>query len=141
MYLTITEAAKKAKISRATLYILNKEGKISFHKTPLGKNMVDVAELSRLYDLDLTQFKNDNASKNTPDAPIVSNHEKEILEIKLQSAEDKITFLEKHIKALDDNLIQEKERVTSLLKTTEKLLITQEKKPEGIITKLKKVFR
>lgn len=141
MYLTITEAAKMAGVSRATLYKRNKEGKLSFRTHELGHHLIDPAELSRLYALQTNDATKVNATETPDQSPFLENNRQEILQIKLDAAQEKVTLLERHINSLENTLIHERDRVTSLMKTSEKIMLTHEKKPESILLKIKRMFK
>lgn len=134
MYLPLTEAAKLAQVSRATLYKRNKEGKLSFHTNEAGHQVVDAAELSRLYTLQVNTVTN-------RDTPKEENLASEILQVKLSAAQEKIVLLERQIDNLQNTLQHEQGHVTKLLDTSEKLMITHEKKPKKLLQKIKEALR
>ena len=49
MILSITDAAKKAKVSRSHLYVLQKRGKLSFIENEKGQQAIDLSELARVF--------------------------------------------------------------------------------------------
>ena len=134
MYLSIGEAAKIAQISRATLYKRNKEGKLSFHTNETGQKVVDTAELSRLYKINVDTVTNRDISKK-------ENLTSEISQVKLQAAQEKIVLLERHIDHLQNTLQHEQSHVTRLLNTSEQLMLTHEQKPKTLLQKFKDVLR
>lgn len=129
MFLSITQAAKMAGISRATIYKLHKDGKLSFVTSPSGKQGVDASEFSRLYKLTTYQDTKGNYQSTGISQPSFVEKENEVLKYK-------VTFLEEHIKTLQTNLEREQERMTSLLKMSEKLMMTHERKSGGLLEKL-----
>lgn len=141
MYLTITEAAKMAGVSRATLYKRNKEGKLSFRTHELGHHLIDPAELSRLYTLQTDIATKGDAIETPIIPPSTENKDHEILQVKLEAAEEKVTLLQRHIDSLQNTLEREQERVTSLMKTSEKLLLTHNKESKTFMEKMKEMFK
>ena len=131
MYLSLGEAAKLAQVSRATLYKRNKEGKLSFHTNERGQKVVDTAELSRLYTLQVDTATNHDTSEK---------ENLEIWQVKLQAAQEKIVLLEGHIDHLQNTLQQEQGHVTKLLKASEKFMLTHEQKPKTLLDKIKEVL-
>ena len=134
MYLSLNDAAKLAQVSRATLYKRNQEGKLSFHKNELGQKMIDSAELSRLYTLQVADATNRDTAKE-------ESLNLKILQVKLSAAQEKIELLERHIGHLQNTLHHEQEHVTKLLKNSEFLMLTQERKPKTLVQKIKDVLR
>lgn len=134
MYLSLGEAAKLAQVSRATLYKRNKEGKLSFHTSELGRKVIDTAELSRLYKLNVDTVTNRDASQQ-------ENSTLEIWQIKLKAAQEKIELLERYVDHLQNTVQHEQDHVTKLLKNSEFLMLTQEQKPKTLVQKIKDVLR
>ena len=131
MYLSLGEAAKLAQVSRATLYKRNKEGKLSFHTNEMGQKVIDTAELSRLYTLQVGTVTNRDTSEK---------ENLEIWQVKLQAAQEKISVLEGHIDHLQNTLQQEQGHVTKLLNASEKFMLTHEKKPKRLLRKIKEAL-
>lgn len=134
MYLSLSQAAKLAQVSRATLYKRNKEGKLSFLKNELGRKVIDMAELSRLYEINVDTVTNCDASKQ-------ENTTLEIWQVKLKAAQEKIELLERYVDHLQNTLQNEQDHVTKLLKNSELLMLTQEQKPKTLVQKIKDVLR
>ena len=133
MYLTLSEAAKLAQVSRATLYKRNKEGKLSFHTNEMGKQVINMAELSRLYTLQTDTVTNHNTPKE-------DNLGQELWQVKLDAAQEKITLLEQHISNLQSTLQHEQSHVTKLLNTSEKLMLTHDQRPKTFLKKIREIL-
>lgn len=134
MYISLTEAAKKAGVSRATLYKRNREGKLSFHRTETGQQVIDMAELSRFYMLPTVTLTNCDTSKST-------DLTTELWQTKLNAAQEKIELLERHINTLQNTLHREQDQMAKLLLTCEKQMLTNEQKSKTWWQRIKKGLR
>ena len=132
MYVSLTEAAKKAGVSRATLYKRHREGKLSFHKNETGQQVIDMAELSRLYTLQVDTLTNRNTSKH--DDPTT-----QLWQIKLEAAQEKIVLLERHINVLQNTLEREQNHIAKLLMTSDNLMLADGQKPKTWWQKFKNI--
>ena len=132
-YLSLNEAAKLAQVSRATLYKRNKEGKLSFHANELGQKVIDAAELSRLYKLQVVKATDYDMTKKEKPTP-------ELWQVKLDVATEKITLLERHIEHLQNTLQHEQSHVTKLLNNSEQLMLAQEQKSKTLMQKIKGIL-
>ncbi len=75
VFLTPSEAARRASIGRSTLYRAMKDGTISVSKDAKGRKRIDAAELARVYSLDTSDTSQDvpHVSHGTPErSPEVS---------------------------------------------------------------------
>ena len=133
MYVSLTEAAKKAGVSRATLYKRHREGKLSFHRNETGQQVIDMAELSRLYTLPTDTLTNCNTPKH-------DDLTTQLWETKLEAAQEKIVLLERHIDTLQNTLQREQEYTSKLLVTSEKQRLTNEQKPQTWWQRVKKAM-
>jgi excisionase family DNA binding protein len=109
MILTISEAARRAGVSRSTLYVMKEKGKISFTKDSEGQVGIDKSELDRIFQKKTFSKQENPTSKNTS--------------AKEWYLQEKITFLE-------NQLALEQDRVATLLEinknNSEKLLLTHQ---------------
>ena len=68
VFLTPSEAARRAGIGRSTLYRAMSDGTISVSKDGKGRKRIDAAELARVYGLDTSDTSQDvpNVTRGTP---------------------------------------------------------------------------
>jgi len=106
MILSITEAAKKAKVSRSHLYTLKNKGKISFIVDDLGKNSIELSELARVFPKVIpktsalkTSFK---TSEKTRDDKTNDKLSIALLTHKVDALQEKANFLEQQLSLEQD---------------------------------------
>jgi predicted site-specific integrase-resolvase len=118
MILSMSDAARKVGVSRATLYKMRAKGQISTVKNAQGKTGIDASELYRVFPKETDQPFH-IIQRETTKSTI-----SEIIEAHLQ---EKIRFLE-------NQLILEQDRVTTLLEinknNSEKGLLTHQEQPQ-----------
>lgn len=137
MILNLSEAAKKARIARSTLYNMKKNGNISFVKCKDGKPGVEESELARVFpDCFRTDTKlQTNTSSNTQNTDQLSE---KIASLQLIIDEQK----DRQLIELKERLAQAENRVDELIKVTtsqsNQLLLTNDIQKKSW---LKRLFR
>lgn len=106
MILSITEAAKKAKVSRSHLYTLKNKGKISFTIDELGKNTIELSELARVFPKVIPKTSSSKTSFKTAEkARDYKTGDKmsiELLTHQVAYLQEKTTFLEQQLSLEQD---------------------------------------
>lgn len=113
--LTLGEAAKEAKCSKATLSKALKKGDISGYKKPDGSYAIDPAELMR-WNGERSRKGSQNQTQTPKETPI-NTPQNSILEAELKARDREIARLEDHIE--------------SLSRVNERLLAAPQKAAEG----------
>jgi hypothetical protein len=119
MFLSISDAAKKAGIARSTLYKMRDSGKISLSKDSDGVLGIELSELCRVFP--------DSLKTKAEPKETAGDRNSKALEIENM-------YLKEKVKRLEDDLTEEKmrsqERVDTLLSVTreqsKQLLLTHE---------------
>lgn len=106
MILSITEAAKKAKVSRSHLYTLKNKGKISFTIDELGKNAIELSELARVFPKVIPKTSSSKTSFKTAEkARDYKTGDKmsiALLTHKVDALQEKANFLEQQLSLEQD---------------------------------------
>ena len=106
MIISITEAAKKAKVSRSHLYVLKNKGKISFIVDDLGKNAIELSELARVFPKVMPKISSSKTSLKTAEKARDDKTENkmrvELLTQKVASLQEKADFLEQQLSLEQD---------------------------------------
>lgn len=115
--LTLAKAAKVAGVSRATVYRLASEGKLSVTVDGRGRKAVDAAELARLF----PKSRGETVETDNPRNPETGGNEGVgALAVELKAAREKIELLER-----------ENERVWGIVQTQNRLLEDKTQKGKG----------
>ena len=123
MAYTLGQAALAVGKSKATLSKAIKTGKISATKLDNGSYSIEAAELHRVYEIN-TKTANSEQTETDKDAVVNTqkDNEIELLKVKLESAQQRITDLEQ-----DKDWLQAQ---------TTRLLTVQENSKQGFLSKL-----
>jgi hypothetical protein len=131
MILSITEAAKKAKVSRSHLYSLKNKGKISFIVDEHGKNTIELSELARVFPKVMSSISSSKtslkASQKTHDDKPKDKMSIELLSLKVASLQEKTNFLEQQLSLEQDR----NSRLIETLQHQTKYLLPPEKNPKS----------
>jgi hypothetical protein len=132
MILSITEAAKKARVSRSHLYSLKNKGKISFITDEHGKNMIELSELARVFPKVMSLVSSSKTSlktsQKTPDDKPKDKMSIELLSLKLASLQEKTNFLEQQLSLEQD---RNSRLIETLQHQTKYLLPVEVKTPKS----------
>ena len=120
---TLGEAARACGKSKATLSKAIKQGKISAVKNDNGSFSIEAAELHRVYEIN-TETANSEQTETDKNAVVNTqkDNEIELLRVKLEAAQQRITDLEK-----DKDWLQAQ---------TTRLLTVQENSKQSFLSKL-----
>ena len=140
MFLLISEAAKKAGLSRSTLYKMRDTGKISFSKSSTGALGVEFSELARIF----PNVSNIGTSSSTSEK--VVDNQNQLLEQEASHLREIIQRLEKELNYQREEELKSEERIDTLLSVTreqsKQLLLTHEQtKPEEKLSFWKKFIK
>ena len=104
--ITIMEAVKLISVSESTLRRDMKTGKVSFEVSDKGHKLVDVAELQRVYKVDVSMTGNGSSNEGH----LTGNDSQKL-----------VNLLETQLKETQDQLKASAEREANLLKLAERL--------------------
>ncbi len=102
MILSITEAAKKAKVSRSHLYTLKNKGKISFIVDDLGKNSIELSELARIFPKVIPKTSASKTYLKTSEKTRDDKMSIALLTHKVDALQEKTNFLEQQLSLEQD---------------------------------------
>ena len=128
MILSITEAAKKAKVSRSHLYSLKNKGKISFIVDDLGKNVIELSELARVFPKVIPKTSSSKTSFKNSEKTRDDKMSIELLSLKLASLQEKTSFLEQQLSLEQD---RNSRLIETLQHQTKYLLPVEVKTPKS----------
>jgi hypothetical protein len=123
MILSISEAARRAKVSRPYLYMLKRKGKISFVKNENEQNGIELSELARLYPkvmlTNSSSVTSPSVNNETSEYSYDTHVNKELINQKIDYLQEKISMLENKNSFLEKQLEMEQGRTSKLLDTVE----------------------
>lgn len=145
MFLSVTDASKIVGISKNQIYVLRRQGKITFNLDGRG---IEESELARVFPKEMSHYLSSNSSSsvtnnigdykdNTP--PVTDNDQ--LLHQKIAHLTDKISMMEENEKFLKKQLDMEQDRTQKLIDSVQhqtKFLLPKEDKQSTYFWRWKK---
>lgn len=117
-FLSPSEAARRADVSRSTLYRALSDGRLSATRGPDGKKRIDLAELGRVFPLDAPGTPQGVSRDVSPGHTGTPPSSPEITAL-VASMKARIESLEALVSRLEDDLARERDRADRMLSLVE----------------------